>query len=117
MGAVHGQGGAEAERAEGDLAVRHAAVVRSVSDEIRKILAYFGVNGDARPLVGMIADRDLKMLLDAGMAGGDIDHCLRVADKALEIAGRMELSGARRIWNWWPGVRSSTIWERSGPTA
>jgi uncharacterized protein len=69
-------------------------VVRSVSDEIRKILAYFGVNGDARPLVGMIADRDLKMLLDSGMTGGDIDHSLRVADKAMEIAGRMELSGA-----------------------
>lgn len=52
-----------------------------------------------------IQDSDIRLLIDAGVSGPDLRHCVKVADKALEIARKisanvdMELIGRGALFH------------------
>ena len=68
------------------LSKKLSGVVRETDREIREILSYFGVA--AKPLPYEIKEGDLVLLRKAGVAEEDVDHSLKVALKALDIARR-----------------------------
>lgn len=72
-----------------DLSRKLAGLVRETDRTVKEILAYFGVA--AKPLSYSIRDDDLALLRRAGVAEEDVDHSLKVARKALDIA---RLTGA-----------------------
>ena len=57
------------------------------SAELRQAMAYFGIRPDRPP---QIRESDLNLLRRAGVTAPDIAHCLKVAEKALELAGRLK---------------------------
>jgi uncharacterized protein len=87
LAVVHGAGPLAGEAGR-DLEERHRALIREVGAQTAKILDYFGASQNEGATVGLVADEDLELLRQAGVSGADLDHSLRVAEKALEIAER-----------------------------
>ncbi len=86
-----------------DLSRKLAGLVRETDRTVKEILAYFGVA--AKPLSYSIRDDDLALLRKAGVAEEDVDHSLKVARKALDIARRtgasvdMEFTGRAALFH------------------
>jgi uncharacterized protein len=70
----------------GELSRKLLTLVRETDEEIHRILAYFGV-AVAEPH-DPIADADVALLRRAGVSPDDVEHSVRVARKALDVARR-----------------------------
>jgi uncharacterized protein len=63
-------------------------LVSEAESKLRGILDYFGVVEGKNVQLYRVADEDVELLRKAGVREDDIQHCLAVAAKALEIAHR-----------------------------
>ena len=63
-------------------------LIDEAENSIRDPLTCVGVNADANDRLYRVAEADVALLRNAGMADSDIQHSLSVARKALEIAHR-----------------------------
>jgi len=63
-------------------------LIGEAEKSIGDILTYFGIAADKKVQLYRLADEDVELLRKAGMSDEDIQHCLMVTRKALEIAHR-----------------------------
>jgi uncharacterized protein len=63
-------------------------IVSEAESKLKGILDYFGVVEGKNVRLYRVADADVEVLHKAGVSEDDIQHCLTVAAKALEIAHR-----------------------------
>jgi uncharacterized protein len=63
-------------------------LISEAEKNIGDILAYFGIGADKNVRLYRLADEDVELLRKAGVSNDDIQHCLLVTRKALEIAYR-----------------------------
>ena len=75
-----------------DLARKINHLVKDADSKIKDILAYFGVAASPRNSHYTVKEEDIALLRKAGVSGEDIDHSLKVAQKALDIARRTKAS-------------------------
>ena len=61
-------------------------LVSEAESKLKSILDYFGVVEGKNIRLFRVADEDVELLRKAGVSEDDIQHCLAVAAKALEIA-------------------------------
>ena len=64
------------------------ALVSETESKLKGILDYFGVAEGKNVRLYRVATQDIELLRKAGVGEDDIQHCLLVAGKALEIAHR-----------------------------
>lgn len=64
------------------------ALISGAEKSIGDILAYFGIAANKNVQLYRLANEDVELLRKAGMTDEDIQHCLFVTRKALEIAHR-----------------------------
>ena len=76
------------EKAREDLEHKLSSLVRETNGKIRDILAYFGVASGKKVFTYKTKGEDIALLRKAGVKEEDIQHSLKVAQKALEIASR-----------------------------
>ena len=67
-------------------------LVKDADSKVKDILAYFGVAASPRNSHYTVKEEDVSLLRKAGVSGEDIDHSLKVAQKALGIARRTNAS-------------------------
>ena len=63
-------------------------MISETEKNIVDILAYFGVRPDKNVRLFRLSSEDVELLRKAGVTESDIQHCLMVTRKALEIAHR-----------------------------
>jgi uncharacterized protein len=73
-----------------ELSRKLAGLVRNTDHAVKGILAYFGVAASTMDPHHTIKDEDVAFLRQAGVSPEDVDHSLRVARKALDVARRTE---------------------------
>lgn len=74
-----------------DMEGKFRKILGEPSDPLKEAFAYFGITsgGKQEALHPRLPPADLALLRQVGMVESDITHSLTVANKALEIAGRM----------------------------
>jgi len=70
-----------------DIAAKFEHLQRDVEKMTGDILVYFGVKKGSA-LNCSVSKTDMAILKNAGVSDGDLAHCLKVSEKALEIAQR-----------------------------
>ncbi|MEW6110977.1 MAG: HDIG domain-containing metalloprotein [Thermodesulfobacteriota bacterium] len=74
-----------------DFVARFNHVKEDVDKAIAESLSYFGVKPPVNGVVQVeyqIQETDVQLLREAGVAPDDVNHCLKVAHKALDLAKR-----------------------------
>ena len=87
-------------------------LVKDADSKVKDILAYFGVAASPRNSHYTVKEEDVSLLRKAGVSGEDIDHSLKVAQKALGIARRTNASVDMEFVG---RAASFTTWERHRP--
>ena len=70
------------------IASRLNTLVAEAEKKLVDILGYFGIAEGKQVRLYRVANEDVELLRKAGVSEDDIQHCLAVAGKALEIAHR-----------------------------
>jgi uncharacterized protein len=70
-----------------DMETKLSKILGKPSGDLLQALIYFGIKPNRAP---EIQESDLALLRQAGVTTADIGHCLKVAEKALEIARRVQ---------------------------
>lgn len=70
------------------IAGKFETLIAETDKQIGDILAYFGIGAGKNVRLYRLAGKDVELLRKAGVSNDDIEHCLRVTRKALEIAHR-----------------------------
>ena len=76
------------ELSKGDAPSALSTLVSEAEKKLADILAYFGIAEGKQVRLYQVAGEDVELLRKAGLSEDDLQHCLTVARKALEIAHR-----------------------------